>query len=133
MPSPVARRLRKNPTDAETHLWSRLRRKQIDGFRFRRQVPLGAYVADFVCFEARLIVEADGGQHAERAADKTRTAWLEAQGFKVLRLWNNDVLGNTDGVVAAIRSALARHPPHAMHPPPQPSPARGEGGKRKNK
>jgi len=127
MPPPIARRLRKNPTDAETHLWSRLRRKQLDGHRFRRQVPLGPYVADFVCFEARLIVEADGGQHAERAADKTRTAWLGAQGFKVLRLWNNDVLGNTDGVVAAIRSALARHPP------PHPSPARGEGGKRKNK
>jgi len=121
----LAQRLRKNPTDAETRLWSRLRRKQLAGFRFRRQVPLGPYVADFVCLEARLIVEADGGQHAERAADNVRTAWLEAQGYRVLRFWNNDVLGNTDGVIQAVRSALSKYPP------PQPSPARGEGEKRK--
>jgi very-short-patch-repair endonuclease len=124
--TPIARRLRKNSTDAETRLWSRLRRKQLDGFRFRRQVSLGPYVADFVCFEARLIVEADGGQHAERAADAARTAWLERRGYRVLRFWNNDILGNTDGVIQSIRSALAQHPP------PHPSPARGEGMKRKN-
>ena len=121
----LARQLRKQPTDAETHLWSRLRRKQLDGFRFRRQVPLGPYVADFACLDARLVVEVDGGQHAERAADTARTAWLESQGYRVLRFWNNDVLGNADGVVETIRSALAKYPP------PQPSPARREGVKRK--
>ncbi len=129
----IARKLCGSPTDAETRLWSRLRRKQFEGHRFRRQVPLGVYVADFVCPDARLVVESDGGQHAERAADTGRTAWLETQGYRVLRLWNNDVLGNTDGVVAAIRSALAKYPPHATRPPPQPSPARGEGVKKKNK
>lgn len=127
MSVPTARRLRKNPTDAETRLWSRLRRKKLDGRRFRRQAPLGPYVADFVCFEARLIVEVDGGQHAERAADAKRTAWLEGQGHRVLRFWNNDVLGNIEGVVEAIRTALVGHSPPAKHPPPQPSPARGEG------
>ena len=125
MSVPIARRLRNNPTVAETRLRSRLRRKQLDGHRFRRQAPLGPYVADFVCFEARLIIEVDGGQHAERATDTARTAWLESESYRVLRFWNNDVLGNTEGVVETIRSALARHPP------PHPSPARGEGGKRK--
>ena len=112
MPIGVARKLRSNPTDAEMRLWSRLQRKQIDGHRFRRQVPFGAYVVDFACLEARLIVEVDGGQHADeikRAA--ARTAWLEAAGFRVLRFWNNDVLGNTDGVVEAIRVALSTAPP----------------------
>jgi very-short-patch-repair endonuclease len=104
MSIPIARKLRSNPTDAEMRLWSRLRRKQVDGHRFRRQVPLGSYVVDFACLEARLIVEVDGGQHGER--DAARTAWLEAQGFRVLRFWNNDVLENTDGVIEAIRGAL---------------------------
>jgi len=118
----IARKLRGNPTDAETRLWSRLRRKQVDGHRFRRQVPLGPYVADFVCLEARLIVEVDGGQHADNTAeDAARTAWLEGRGYRLLRFWNNDVLGNTEGVVEAIRLALAGCPP------PRPSPARGEG------
>jgi very-short-patch-repair endonuclease len=103
----VARKLRSNPTDAETRLWSRLRHKQIDGHRFRRQVPPGPYVADFVCLDARLVVEVDGGQHAERAAqDTSRTAWLEAQGFRVLRFWNNDVLQNLDGVLQEIHAVL---------------------------
>ena len=117
----TARKLRRNPTDAESRLWTRLRRKQIDGHRFRRQVPLGPYVADFVCLEARLIIEVDGGQHDERAAlDAQRTAWLEANRFRVLRFWNNDVMQNIDGAVEAIRAAL-------RSPPTLPSPARGEG------
>jgi len=118
----TARKLRAKPTDAETRLWSRLRRKQVGNRRFRRQAPLGPYVADFVCFEGRLVIEVDGGQHvAEAKKDAARTVWLETQGYRVLRFWNSDVLGNTDGVIEAIRSAL-----QAM-PPPRPSPARGEG------
>jgi len=89
-----------------------LRRKQIESRRFRRQVPLGPYVADFVCFDERLIIEVDGGQHADRVArDSERTVWLEAQGYRVLRFWNNDVLSNTDGVIEAIRVALCIDPP----------------------
>ncbi len=107
MASPTARKLRATPTEAETRLWSRLRRKQLDGHRFRRQVPLGSYVVDFLFLSQRLVVEVDGGQHATEAhRDAKRTAWLESQGFRVARFWNNDVLGNTDAVVEAIRDAL---------------------------
>jgi len=120
MPNLIARKLRRRPTDAEVRPWSRLRRHQLDGRRFRRQVPIGPYVADFVCLDARLIVEVDGGQHDE-ARDGARTAWLKSQDFNVVRFWNNDVLGNTEGVVEAIRDALR------ASPPPRPSPARGEG------
>src|SRR6266404_2835045 len=102
MASTRARQLRSNPTDAEMRLWSKLRRKQIDGHRFRRQVPIGPYIADFVCLERRLVIEVDGGQHSESIADDARTAWLEGQGFCVLRFWNNDVLGNTEGVLTVI-------------------------------
>ena len=102
-----ARTLRKTPTDAERRLWARLRRRQLDDCRFRRQAPIGRYIVDFACFERRLIVEIDGGQHARRRnADAARTVWLERQGFKVLRFWNNDVLGNTDGVVATLLGEL---------------------------
>lgn len=109
MPSPLARQLRATPTDAELRLWSRLRRKQLAGFRFRRQHPLGPYVVDFFCPEAKLILEADGGQHASESA--TRQCWLEARGYRVLRFWNHDVLGNTDGVVEKILEALRAPPP----------------------
>jgi very-short-patch-repair endonuclease len=102
-----ARRLRKEATEAEIRLWSRLRKKQLDGFRFRRQQPIGPYVVDFYCPEARLIIELDGGQHAEREAeDAARTAWLEAQGYRVVRFWNNDTLSNTEGVLTMILTAL---------------------------
>ena len=95
-------------TDAERRLWGRLRRKQLDGMRFRHQVPLGPYVVDFLCFDHRLIIEVDGGQHAQEAeAESRRTAWLTEQGFRVIRFWNNDVLTNTDGVVLTIQMALA--------------------------
>jgi very-short-patch-repair endonuclease len=106
-----ARELRGNLTDAETKLWSWLRRRQIDGHRFRRQAPIRNYIVDFVCFEARIVVEVDGGQHAESKRDAVRSAFLESQGFRVLRFWNNDVLQNTDGVITTIRAALVGYPP----------------------
>ncbi|HYS01237.1 MAG TPA: DUF559 domain-containing protein [Candidatus Eisenbacteria bacterium] len=106
-----ARRLRSEMTDAELKLWMRLRCEQIDGYRFRRQLPMGPYVADLVCLRARLVVEVDGGQHAQACErDGRRTAWLALRGFKVLRFWDNDVLQQTDGVVEVIRRALAETP-----------------------
>ena len=99
----LQRRLRKNPTDAEQRLWTCLRRKQMGQFRFRRQHPFGDYVIDFVCLEAMLAVEVDGGQHAEnRQADTFRTKNLAEAGFKVLRFWNNDVLRDIEAVKESI-------------------------------
>ena len=112
---PLVRRLRLTPTDAEIRLWSRVRRKQLEGFRFRRQHPLGPYVVDFFCAEAKLIVEVDGGQHADDG--EVRTRWLKARGYRVIRFWNNDVLANTDGVLRMILDALRAGPP--TQPPPQ--------------
>jgi very-short-patch-repair endonuclease len=107
-----ARILRGNLTDAERRLWSRLRLKQIDGHRFRRQVSIGPYIADFVCLDAKLVIEVDGGQHSDAAEkDARRTALMEAQGFRVVRFWNHEVLGNTDGVLETIRRLLADPPP----------------------
>ena len=86
-----ARNLRKDSTEAERLLWSKLRSRQVDGHKFRRQHPIGTYVVDFACVEADLLIEIDGGQHTD-TVDAERTAWLESEGFKVLRLWNHDVL-----------------------------------------
>ena len=97
----------------------------MDEHCFRRQAPIGRYIVDFVCFGRALVVEVDGGQHAieiEEERDAARTAWLEREGFRVIRFWNDDVLGNVEGVLEVIRAELAR-----PHPPPQPSPTRGEG------
>jgi very-short-patch-repair endonuclease len=106
-------------TDAEKRLWSRLRYKQLDHHRFRRQVPIGPLVIDFACLAVKLLIEIDGGQHADNnARDAERTAWLEARGYWVLRFWNNDVLANTDGVISAIREKLALlATPHPGSPP----------------
>ena len=106
---PLARKLRLTPTDAEIRLWSRLRRNQLGGFRLRRRHPLGPYVVDFFCAEARLIVEVDGGQHVDDG--EARTRWLKARGYRVIRFWNNDVLANTDGVLRMILDALRAAPP----------------------
>jgi len=107
MTSPHVHQLRSSPTDAEIRLWSRLRRKQRDGFRFRRQQPIGHYIVDFFCPAAKLVIEVDGGQHAALENDDARrTHWLEARGYRVVRFWNNDVLGNTDGVILAILESL---------------------------
>jgi very-short-patch-repair endonuclease len=98
-----AKELRRDMTEAEKLLWSKIRRDQIDGFPFRKQVPIRPYVADFACLAIKLVIEVDGGQHDERKAqDDARTAWLEAQGYRVLRFWNNEVLGNIDGVLQVI-------------------------------
>src|SRR5580692_11066238 len=109
MPSLFARKLRGTPTDAEIRLWSRLRRKQLDGFRFRRQQPIGRYIVDFFCPEAKLIIEVDGGQHADE--DSKRSDWLTERGYRVIRFWNNDVLANTEGVLLSILEALRAPPP----------------------
>ena len=108
----VAKDLRKSMTDAERALWQRLKARQLDGLKFRRQEQIGRFIADFVCFERGIIIEADGGQHAiEREKDKERTQWLNSQGFTVLRFWNNDILTNIEGVMEAIRSACVAAPP----------------------
>jgi very-short-patch-repair endonuclease len=98
-------------TDAEARLWMRLRTKQIDGHRFRRQVPVGPYIVDFACLDAQVIVEVDGSQHLVALnRDPERTAELQARGFRVLRFWNNDVLEQTESVLEEIRLALLRTP-----------------------
>ena len=114
-----ARELRRNATEAERVLWRQLRFWQIDGYKFRRQQPLGKYVADFVCLENRLIIEVDGGQHAEQQKeyDSERDAWLLAEGFSVLRFWNDEVLNNIDGVKQTILSRLNSTP--FLNPSPQ--------------
>jgi very-short-patch-repair endonuclease len=103
-----ARDLRRNPTEAERTLWRHLRQRHVAGRKFRRQHPIGRYVLDFVCLETKLVIELDGGQHADREAeDRGRTAWLEARGFRVLRFWNTEVFENLEGVLAAILDAAS--------------------------
>ena len=96
-----ARTLRRSATDAETKLWHDLRNRQLGGLKFRRQATIGYHVVDFLCAEKRLVVELDGGQHTPER-DAARTAQLEALGYRVIRFWNNDALGNTDGVLETI-------------------------------
>jgi len=104
-----ARGLRREMTDAERSLWQHLRRRQIEGLKFRRQHPIGRYIADFVCVEVRLVIEVDGGQHGERQGyDKERTAWLAQRGYRVLRFWNHEVLTNAEGVMAVIGREVHR-------------------------
>ena len=104
--NPQAKRLRRDMTDAEKLLWQHLRNRQLGGFKFRRQWTIGPFIADFACIETRLIVEADGGQHSESIKDAARTAYLERQGWQVIRFWNTDILTNIDGVLEAILIAL---------------------------
>jgi len=115
-----AKSQRLNATEAEKKLWQHLRQNQLGGFRFRRQCPIDQYIVDFLCPEMRLIVELDGGQHNESAADKERTRYLMSQGFHVLRFWNHDVLSNTSGVLDMLHERLMSLslPPHP-NPPPQ--------------
>ena len=89
-------------------MWSMVRAKRLGGYKFKRQEQIGDYIVDFVCFEARLIVEVDGSQHADNPADEQRDGWLRAQGFHVLHIWNNEVLSNPEGVGTAILARLRR-------------------------
>jgi len=104
----IARQLRVNQTDAETVLWNRIRNRQIEGHKFARQVPMLGYICDFVCRERKLIIEVDGGQHNESEADAIRDRRLMDEGYRLLRFWNNDVLGNTEGVLTAIQFELSK-------------------------
>jgi very-short-patch-repair endonuclease len=113
----LARAMRSGMTDAEQRLWYHLRGRRLDGFKFRRQVVIEPYIADFACLEAKLIVEADGGQHgSQMTADEVRTQYLESLGYRVLRFWNHDILTDTERVLGEIHRSLI-DPPH-----PNPSP-----------
>ena len=126
----LARKLRKTLTKAERKLWQILRSRQLGGFRFRRQVPLGNFILDFACFDPCVVIEVDGGQHNDIATleyDKQRTQWLESRGYLVLRFWNNEVLQEIEGVGEAILShCLYLKSPHPNLPP------QGEGTLRSN-
>ena len=105
----LARMLRRGQTDAERNLWMALRDGRLSEVKFRRQQPIGNFVGDFVSFEKKLIIEVDGSQHATRSRSKedaTRTSWLESQGFRVIRFWDNDVLQNLEGVFSEIEHVL---------------------------
>lgn len=117
-----AQYLRIHQTDAEQLLWKQLRNRRFEGYKFRRQVSLGPYIVDFICFEANLIIEVDGGQHMEqREKDESRTHWLRSQGFTVLRFWNNEVLTQIQSVLETVKENLD------LSPSPQPSPTEGRG------
>jgi very-short-patch-repair endonuclease len=103
--TPISRKLRRDATDVEGKLWQRLRSRQIEGVKFRRQFAIGRYVADFACIETRLVIELDGGQHADSALDIERTRFIEANGYTVIRFWNNDATENIEGVLEQIRHA----------------------------
>jgi very-short-patch-repair endonuclease len=122
-----ARKLREMQTDVEIKLWRHLRRRQLNGAKFRRQHPVGPFITDFCCVEHRLVVELDGGQHTEQSnADQQRTNFLNDHGFRVLRFWNNEVIENLEGVLARISEAME-------FPHPNPIPLRGRGNKKKPK
>jgi very-short-patch-repair endonuclease len=111
-----ARKLMKNLTDAEQELWRHIRNRQLFGCKFRRQAPIGKYIVDFVCFEKRLIIELDGGQHAvHQNYDHCRSEWLQSQGFKVIRFWNHDILKQVEAVKEIIVRSL--NTPHPGLPP----------------
>ena len=123
----LARTLRNNQTDAEALLWRSLRDRRINGIKFRRQVPLAGFIVDFASFEKSLVIELDGGQHADtEAKDAARDERLRAMGFTVLRFWNNEVFQNLEGVLAVIGKHCEDS--SSQTPPPQPSPLQGEGG-----
>ena len=102
-----ARELRRRMTQAERLLWRHLRARRFFGYKFRRQVPIGPFIVDLVCMDARLVIEVDGGQHACRhLQDEARDAFLAREGFRTVRFWNNEVLGNVEGVLAHLGAVL---------------------------
>jgi very-short-patch-repair endonuclease len=101
-----AKQLRRRMTDAEQRIWYHLRARRLAQFKIKRQVPIGPYVVDFVCFECKLVIEVDGGQHATSETDVVRDEWLRSQGFRILRFWNDDVLKHTDVVLSEIMASL---------------------------
>jgi len=107
--------MRSRPTPAEHRLWQIIRAKRLAGYKFKRQLAIDHYIADFVCLQRRVIIEADGGQHAGSATDSARDAYLKARGFRVLRFWNSDIFENENGVLTSILNALDA-------PLPNPSP-----------
>ncbi|MHC2252431.1 very-short-patch-repair endonuclease [Bradyrhizobium embrapense] len=107
-----ARKLRNVSTDAEGTLWYRLRARRLNGYKFVRQEPIGPYTVDFICRERRLIIEVDGGQHADSQPDALRDKWLVDYNYRVLRFWNNEISGNLAGVLETIVTVLAEAPPH---------------------
>ncbi|HTQ39693.1 MAG TPA: endonuclease domain-containing protein [Pirellulales bacterium] len=133
---PRAKKLRRSLTDTERFVWSRMRGRRFAQFKFRRQVPLGEYIVDFVCFKQRLIIELDGGQHSvQQSYDAQRTCWLESQGFAVLRFWNHDVLQDWDTVAEVIWQKLQTEPPATSSrrtPHPRPLSHKGRGEKKRN-
>ena len=123
-----ARRLRKNMTDAERALWRYLRMRQLDGHKFRRQVPIGPYIADFVCLKAMLVIEVDGGQHADAVTyDSRRDDFMRGQGYRILRFWNNEVLANIEGVWDVIAAEINNPPSCGGTPHPNLPPQGGKG------
>jgi len=126
----TARKLRSQMTDAERKLWFALKDRRFQSFKFRRQVPIGPYVADFLSYGSRLVVEVDGGQHADSVRDMKRDHWLAENDFRVVRFWNNEVLSNLEGVLTVLAAELANTPhPASRSRSTPPSPARGEGKK----
>jgi very-short-patch-repair endonuclease len=118
-----ARQLRKNSTYAEKLIWRHLRNRNLDGIKFRRQQPLGPYIVDFIAAEKKLVIELDGGQHAaNKVLDKDRDQYIESEGYRVLRFWNNEVLQNTEGVLERLRQEILKDTPS-----PRPSPPLGRG------
>jgi very-short-patch-repair endonuclease len=123
-----ARALRQRMTDAERLLWRHLRNRALGGWKFRRQYPVGPYIVDFVCLEKIVVIEVDGGQHADNEAlDLQRSAYLNQMGYRVLRFWNNEVLQETEAVLEAIFAILADT--NQNSPSPRPSPPSGERGR----
>ena len=126
-PTERARELRNNPTAAEDLLWSKLRKSQLGGLRFTRQLPVAGYFGDIGCRRAKLIVELDGSQHLDSAHDAERARRIEAEGYRIIRFWNNDLTTNMDGVLQAILNAAL--PGGERAPTPQPPPASGRGSR----
>ena len=120
----LANNLRNNATDTECKFWQHLRASQLNGFKFSRQMPVAGHVCDFLCRSARLVIEVDGGQHDWQAnEDVTRTRRIEAEGYRVIRFWNNEVNDSLEGVLFRIAEALAEAAEAHSQPLPQ---ARGE-------